>query len=315
MTVTAIKKHFIMLILLAGTLALPLGSVCLAGGGQHYPNGTTDFVMGALPPAGTYLENHTLYVNKDSLLDNSGEKLPVDLSVEAVADAVRLIHVTPYTLFGASWAMHTIIPFYSTDFELKAGPVSIDSDDANLGDICFSPLVLGWHHSPNFHQIFALDIYAPNGHYENDDPSTQIFSRNHWTIEPVLATTYLYKGFDFSAKLMYDFHTKNNDYLNHGDEVELQPGQEFHFDWAVGYAPKSGWRLGLVGYNHWQTTDDEIDGEKVDDDRTRLAAIGLGIKYWPEHGPFSLTFKHYWEYGGKNVAEGQVTHMKIQYAF
>ena len=305
---------------IAITLTLVCSVQAWAGGGQHYPNGAEDFVSGAMPPPGTYLVNYLIFAQKNRLTDNSGNKVPVEFSADVIAEVPRLIYVSPYKLFGASWAAHLFIPYYSADVEVgtsKSSPRSIvDSDEAGIGDIIFSPLALGWHFGPNFHVIGALDIYAPTGDYDNERPATQILSRNHWTFEPVMAATYLWKGFDFSAKFMYDFNTKNDKYLVPGvGEVDLKPGQEFHFDWALGYAVKNGLRFGAVGYNYWQTTDDEMDGTDVQDQRSRVGGVGFGVKYWPDMGRFSMTLKQYWEYGARNIATGPQTQFKVSYKF
>ncbi len=308
-----------LLVLIAALLSLSTPARSWAGGGQHYPNGVEDFVVGALPPPGAYLVNYLLFIQKNELKDDSGDKVPVAFSADVVAEVPRFIYVSPYTLFGASWGAHIFLPMYSADVEVgtsDANPHNIvDSDEMGIGDIIFSPLILGWHFSPNFHMVFALDIWAPTGNYDKDRPATQILSKNLWTVEPVVAVTYLWKGFDFSGKFMYDFNSTNNDFVVAGKTVDLDPGQEFHFDWALGYAAKNGLRGGLVGYNYWQTTDDEVDGDKVKDNLSRVGGIGVGIKYWPKQGPFSMTLKQYWEYAARNIATGPQTQFKISYAF
>lgn len=294
-----------------------------AGGGQHYPNGAEDFVVGALPPPGLYLKNYLVYIDKNRLMDNEGKKTPVEFDASVFGVIPRVIWVSPYKVLGASWGAHIFVPFYSADVEIPA--LGVDDSSGGLGDIIFSPFVFGWHFGPNFHTVFALDMWAPTGNYDKDDVATQLLSRNHWTFEPVLAATYLWKGFDFSVKLMYDFNTKNDEYvvpppqaarlgLTPGAEVDLDPGQEFHFDWAVGWAPKPGWRFGVNGFYYWQTTDDEVDG-KEDHDRSRLAGIGPGLKWWPNQGRFSLVAKHLWEFDGKNMPEGTSTWLNIVWVF
>ncbi len=310
--------HILLVALLLSILSV---SQVWAGGGQHYPNGVEDFVVGALPPPGTYLVNYLVFAQKDSLKDNSGNSAPVEFSADVLVEVPRFIYVSPYTLFGASWAAHLFLPYYSADLEIGTSSSTpnniVDSDEAGLGDIIFSPFILGWHFSPNFHVVAALDIWAPTGDYDKNRPATQILSKNHWTFEPVLAVTYLWKGFDFSGKFMYDFNTTNDDYLNpaSGNTVDLDPGQEFHVDWAIGYAVKTGLRFGVVGYNYWQTTDDEVAGIEVQDNRSRVGGIGVGVKYWPKQGPFSMTLKQYWEYSARNIATGPQTQFKIAYAF
>lgn len=294
---------------IAAVLSLLFTSQSVAGGGQHYPNGVEDFMVGALPPPGIYLVNYMLYVRKDSLKDNSGNSVPVDFDAKVLAEVPRLIYVSPLKVLGANWAMHAFLPLYSADVTVTAGGNRlVDDKDAGMGDMIFSPLVLGWHFGPELHVVTALDIWAPTGTYNKNNPSTSILSKNHWTFEPVLAVSYLKEGFDVSAKLMYDFNTEN-------DDTNTEPGQEFHMDWALGYSLKNGLTGGLVGYNYWQVTDDKVNGNKVSDERSEVGGIGFGLKYWPKQGPFSVTFKQYWEYNAKNMPTGPQTQIKMVYAF
>jgi hypothetical protein len=310
--------RFIRTIWMSGLLSVLIASQCWAGGlpgsGGHYPNGAEDFMVGALPPPGTYLVNYMMLVQKNSLKNNSGNTL-ADVNFSVFAEVPRLIYVSPYTLFGANLAAHAFLPYYSADLTAPAlGNLNVN--DKGMGDIIFSPLVLGWHFGPELHAVAALDIWAPTGNYDKTNLATQVLSKNHWTFEPVLAVSYLKDGFDASIKLMYDFNTENNDYLHPGlGTGKLSPGQEFHFDWALGYSMKNGLTGGLVGYNFWQTTDDEFNSTKVADSKSQVGGIGVGLKYWPSQGPFSMIFKQYWEYNAKNIPTGPQTQFKIIYAF
>ncbi len=317
--------RFIRTIWMSGLLSLLIASQCWAGGlpgsGGHYPNGAEDFMVGALPPPGVYLVNYMLYVKKDSLKDNAGNSKPANFDAKVLAEVPRLIYVSPYSLFGASLAAHVFVPLYSADVKASSSAIPIpalnfDKNDKGMGDIIFSPLVLGWHFGPELHAVLALDMWAPTGSYDKNNPASQVLSKNHWTFEPVLAVSYLKDGFDASIKLMYDFNTENDDYLHPGlGTGKLSPGQEFHFDWALGYSMKNGLTGGLVGYNFWQTTDDEFNSTKVADSKSQVGGIGVGLKYWPKQGPFSMILKQYWEYNAKNIATGPQTQFKIIYAF
>jgi hypothetical protein len=293
--------------------SLPYAGQSWGGGGQHYPNGVEDFAVGALPPPGVYLVNYLLFVQKNSIRDNAGNGQPGEFKADVVAEVPRFIYVSPFKILDANWGAQIFLPYYSADLQAGTslavpGGKALDSREKGLGDIIFSPLVLGWHFSPELHAVFALDTWAPSGNYDKNRPATQILSKNHWTIEPVLAVSYLKEGFDISAKLMYDFNTRNSD-------TNTDPGQEFHMDWAVGYGLKNGLSGGVVGYNYWQTTEDEVGGVEKTGDKSRVGGIGAGIKYWPKQGPFSMTLKQYWEYGGRNIASGPQTQFKITYAF
>lgn len=305
-------------------LGLAAALVCLGGAasanlpfaGQHYPNGSEDFLAGALPPPGIYLKTYLAMVEKDRLM-TGGDKMDADFQAIARIVVPRLLWVTPYKLLGASVATHLFVPFYNAD--VRSDALLMDDTDRGLGDIIFSPLALGWHFSPNFHVVLAEDIYVPTGRYSADDKATQILSKNHWTFETVAAVTYLAGPVDLSAKLMYDFNTKNDDYDPDGvgpaPKDELKPGQEFHADWAVGYMGVKDWTLGAAGYYYQQVTHDEFMGDEVEGSRGRVCAAGPAFKFWPGMGKFSATFKHQWEFGARNLPEGQTSWLNLLWSF
>ena len=312
-----VRCRFFRTIAIAAVFSMLIAAQGWAGGGGHYPNGVEDFAVGALPPPGTYLVNYMLLIRKNALMDNSGKNMAPDLNASVFAEVPRLIYVTPLTVLGANWAVQAFLPTYSAD-ETAPSLGGLDARDKGIGDVIFSPLVLGWHFSPELHAVFALDMWAPTGHYDMNNPATQLLSKNMWTFEPVFAASYLKNGFDASVKLMYDFNTDNDSYLPAGPggvKSTLSPGQEFHMDWALGYGLQNGLSGGVVGYNYWQVTDDKVNGVTQANAKSEVGGVGLGVKYWPKHGPFSVTFKQYWEYDAKNIATGPQTQFKVIYAF
>lgn len=310
LTATAKLTRTVVGIVTALCLLTPLSA--LAGGGQHYPLGIADFISGALPPQGLYLINNLVYGEKDRIVDNSGNTVPVDFHARLKLLTTRLVYVTPYSLFGGQFAMHGIVPLY--DIEVERGPMTFD--DTGVGDVLISPFNLGWHFGPKLHLLASIDVMTPLGDYDKRNPATTLLSKNHWTISPGLAMTLKEDKYDITIRGVYDFHTKNDEYFNpaSGMDSELDPGEEFHIDYALGFVPAPGWRLGVVGYNCWQTTDDVIDGVKVADKRTRIASIGPAISYSPKRG-LTFTVKHYQEFASRNTAEGYKTYLKMIYKF
>jgi hypothetical protein len=300
-------------------LGVGLSTPCWANaplGGEHYPNGAEDFVSGALPPPGVYLKTYFAQFQKDRLMGDKG-KAPVDFKADVSVVVPRFIWVTPMTLGGASVATQLFLPMYWADVESNG--LGIDSRDDGLGDILFTPVALGWHFGPNFHLIVAEDLFIPTGNYDREDPASQILSKNQWTFETVVAATYLWNDWDFSAKFMYDFNTKNKDYNLGPAEGELDPGQEFHIDYAIGYSPKPGLRYGISGFSYWQTSKDEVDldagGPTIKFDKGVIHALGPTIKYWPNKGRFSATLKYQWQFGAENLPEGQTTWLNMVWVF
>ncbi|MHB8763630.1 MAG: SphA family protein [Deferrisomatales bacterium] len=305
---------------LAVALALATPAVAgLPGAGQHYPNGSSDIMGGVLPPPGFYWINYLAYIGKDKLADKDGDEIG-DFKAGVFVEVPRFVYMSPVTILGATWGGQVFFPLYKADAELKVpGATVFDDDSAGLGDIIFSPLVLAWHLSPNLHMGAALDIWAPTGKYDRNNPASQILSKNSWTIEPVFAASYWVPGgIDLSAKFMYDFNTTNDDYAHPvtGATVDLKAGQEFHVDWAVSYAlGKEDFRFGASGYYYVQTTEDQLDGTDVSDTKARVASAGPTFKWWPGMGKLSVTAKYLKEFGGRNIAQGQSFWVNSTYAF
>jgi hypothetical protein len=258
-------------ILLLAVPALLAGTPVLAKEGpDQYPNGSENFMAGALPPPGNYFINYLGYYQGD-YRDNDGHKVP-GLNVSATFDALRFIHVTNQKIFGGDWAVHAIVPLVSQRMHTPFPGIG-NGSVFGLGDIVIDPLIIGWHFPPDWHLTVGVDIYLPTGKYSKSNPTDSI-GANYYSFEPIFAFTYLNQGgFEASAKLMYNLKTKNLD-------TDYQSGNEFHMDYLVGqhFGP---WAVGLAGYYLRQTTDDQVNGQKVGPDgrRGQVFAYGPAIKY------------------------------------
>jgi hypothetical protein len=272
------------------------------GGGGAYPNGAEDFMVGAQPPPGTYFINYLTYYRASKFTDKDGDKLIPDFSLDAVANVFRLIHVTNYQILGANWGVQAFLPIVYLDVSVPGR----DDDRWGIGDVIVDPLILGWH-SKNWHVTTGIDIYIPVGTYNDHRLANP--GRNYWTFEPVVAFTFLSDGgFELSSKFMYDFNTEN-------EATDYQSGQEFHFDYTIGYHLNQSWALGLGGYYYHQTTNDEIDGTKVEPDgfKGQVFAIGPQVKY--DYKNMSFTLKWQREFEVENRPEGDKFWFKFMYVF
>ena len=196
-------------VLAACLIVMLLGAVGNAaateGGGGAYANGVEDFMTAALPPPGTYFMNYLNYYRATSLKDGSGRDAMPKFDLNAVANVFRFVHVSERQILGASWGMHIFLPLAYVDVDATPGSDS----RSGLGDILFSPMVLGWHFK-NFHVVAAVDTYVPTGEYDKNRLAN--IGRHYWTFEPACAVTYLAdNGFEVSGKFMYDFNLKNSD--------------------------------------------------------------------------------------------------------
>jgi hypothetical protein len=271
---------------------------------DQYPNGAENFMAGALPPPGHYFINYLGYYS-GKYRDNNGDEIP-GLEVSATFNALRYLYVSPHQLLGGHWGMHAIVPFAYQKLDTPIPGIG-NGSVFGLGDITLNPLIIGWHFPPDWHLVFGLDINLPTGKYDQYNP-TESLSANYYSFEPALAFTYLNSsGFEVSAKLMYNFKTKN-------DDTDYQSGDEFHMDYLIGqhFGP---WAVGLGGYYLQQTGDDEFNGQKVGPDgrRGQVFAFGPAVKYDYQGMSFIGTWDH--ETSAENRFEGDKFFFKFIMAF
>jgi hypothetical protein len=303
------KKSFVIsvvLVLLSLFLLTQKEASATEFGGGAYPNGAECFMAGAIPPPGTYFLNYFVYYTADKFRIKDGSDFK-DFDLKATADVLRLVHVTKQQVFGGYWGVQVFVPFVNVDVTMQ--PVSVapkmSDNKFGLGDIIVDPFLLSWH-SKNWHFATGLDIYIPTGAYDENDLANP--GRNYWTFEPVFGFTYISDGgFEVSSKFMYDFNTEN-------DDTKYRSGQEFHFDYLVGYNFKP-WGIGLSGYYYKQVTKDEVDGDEVGGNgfKGQVFAIGPSIKYDYQNMTFNLKYQK--EMSVENKPEGDKFWFKFVYAF
>lgn len=292
------RKTFIAGPILAGVLGAfsPLAGAT-EGGSSMYPMGAENFMSGAIPTPGFYGSVYIQHYNADTLRGNDGRKLPVDFKLRANVIAPRLIWVTDKKLWGGSLALHSIIPLV----DLR---VSVDGESQRkreVGDILFGP-ALGYKYSDKLHVAYGIDFVAPTGRFDRDDLVN--IGRNYWAAQPLVAVSYVDPdGLNVDVKTMYDFNSRNRD-------TDYRSGQELHTDFAVGWGFGNGWVLGVGGYAYRQTTDDDLRGETVRDNKGRAFAIGPNVKYSNPQGWF-LTAKWEKESSVRNRAEGDAYWLKL----
>ena len=280
------KKSAIALIV--GGLFLAAGAAQAKEGADQYPNGAETWYAGALPPPGTYFINYFGYYG-GKLVDGGGDKVKHAATgnttprVDAVFDALRLVHITNTKILGANWGVHAILPIVSQGASNLPG-VSGSASKFGIGDITIDPFVLAWHHSPELHTAFGVDINLPTGAHDKNDPRTSI-GANYYSYEPLYAITWLPKGgWEVSGKFMYNIKSKNND-------TKYQSGDEFHMDYLVG-KHVGEWAFGIGGYYVKQLTNDKVNGTTVagvpglisEGRKGQVFAFGPSVKYSAKNG-------------------------------
>jgi len=317
----------IMIFCLAAVL-LGFSGQAMAGGGQNYPNGSEAFLAGAAPPPGFYFLDYAFYYSADTLKDNNGDKVDLFDDASVWANVFRFLWISDKQILGGNYGMHAFLPILGMDknFNRPVGPEETRSyDDTSVPYIIASPFIVAWHlQQGKLHIVTSLaDIYIPTG---QDDGNMASVGTNFWTVEPVLAVTYMLNNWAFSAKFMYDFNTSQDNYATvYGVEVDRDPGDEFHFDYSTSYAVTPALRVGVSGYYYTQTTDDSYDLNdsipapvqellRADEGyHSRVFAMGPGVWYNYKNMFFSL--RNQWEMAARNKTEGFNLWGKFTYAF
>jgi len=307
-------KRVLLFLVLSISSLLVLTSVnvyATEGGGGAYPNGAEDFMSGAAPPPGYYFIDYFLYYSADKFKGNNGYSGIPDFDLDVVANTFRFIYITKQKILGGYWGVHMFVPIVYQDVSVGTPIGTLSDNKTGLGDIIVDPFILSWHFK-NFHFLTAVDIYMPTGRFDKEDLANT--SRNYWTFEPIVAFTYLTDfGLQVSSKIMYDINTNNPD-------TDYRSGQEFHFDYTVGYKVKN-WSLGVGGYYYKQFTNDEMNGKKVVDlnglnvdpgFKGQVFSVGPELKY--DYKNMSFILKYLFETAVENRPEGNDLWFKFVYA-
>jgi hypothetical protein len=276
-------KVLVKTLLIGGAIVLPALAAqpagALEGGSSVYPNGAENYLVGALPPPGNYFLNYDEFYSADRFNGADGQKLYAHFSLTAFAEVARGVKVFNTTIFGASPFVAALLPAVDEHVDVlgnKGSTAGISELDLTEG--------LGWHLSPVFHVIAGVDEYMPMGNYSPTDLVSA--SDNRFAFEPVLAMTYLDPhGPEVDVKAMYDFNLKNQ-------VTNYQSGEDFHFDYAVGYNVGL-WTLGAGGYFEDQVTDDTVNGAPVlgTGFKSEGFAIGPDIQYKLGHNLLRLKWQ------------------------
>lgn len=272
------------------------------GGVSVYPNGTENFMLGALPPPGVYGMVYGNHYKATRVNDDSGNNLNIPgFKVGADVVAGRIAWVPGTKVMGGDLVAHVIVPIVN----LSVSVPGASQTKTGLGDIT-TGLGVGFHHSPNLHSVVAIDAFLPTGAYNKTDLAN--IGKNHWAVEPVYAVSYIDpKGFNGDLKFGYIINGKNS-------TTGYTSGNEFHFDYAAGWGFGNGWTAGVGGYVYQQVTDDKGAGAPANGNRGRAMAIGPSVKYDSGKGWFA-TLKYEKEMSVKNRAQGDSVWLKAVFPF
>ena len=94
-----------------------------------------------------------------------------------------------------------------------------------------------------------------------------------------------------------------------GKKTWYRTGQNFHLYYSIGYQLTGKLQVAFNGYYWKDITDDEINGDKIDDSRGQVFAIGPAFQF--NCGKLSLTLKSQFETNVKNRPRGIMNWVKV----
>ena len=175
-------------------------------------------------------------------------KGPAALKSDIPDEVPALLWTTPYTLFGATYAMLVAQPVAQTKlYGNVPGAGWITQQGGGQRNTLLSPVNLSWHLPGGFFIGTGFNAAIPDARTTGPNGLTSA-GQPFWTLEPTLSFSYLHDGFDLSATFLYDIYTRNT-YSNvvngQGLLVDLTATKKF-----------GHWEIGPVGYLAVQTTRD-----------------------------------------------------------
>ena len=300
-------KKIMTALVLASMMGLTLGAgLSWATANNHYVNGIEGIKGASVPPPGFYYRMYNVVYTADEMTDQDGNELPIGFDVNVFAIANRFIWVTDKKLLGGDIFMDAIIPVIHTDLEIDA--MGLDTDDTGLGDICLEFFGLSWH-GPRYDAAVALSVWLPTGDFSLSEPASpgKGFTSFMTTFG---GTWYLDAARTWSASFLgrYEIHSDK-------DEVDLTPGDDFHFEWGIGKAFAKVWEAGIAGYCQWQVTDDS-GADAVNKSRhDRVFGIGPEIGVFLPSWKLMISLRGIAEFGAQDRSEGKTIALTLTKIF
>jgi hypothetical protein len=219
--------------------------------------------------------------------------IAVGLEADISATVLAGVYVPNLDLPGNwTYAVQAAVPLSWVRAEAQVGPFGAAEEVGGLGDIAFTPVVLGWHNDA-FDTFFSasLMITAPTGVWEEGELA--FIGLNYWTFTPTIGFTQIIPehGLDLSAKLGVDINTENAD-------TDYYSGAMAHLDLSVTKNVTENLSLGAVAGFLYQFEEDESTfADARDGFKGRSIAVGPLVKYKAKFGEdaevdFTLRWAH-----------------------
>lgn len=285
--------------------------------GRYFPAALAGPGMGIVPPVpGFYWIATNMYYHGETSGDVpfGGNSIAVGLEADMYVTALAGIYVPKQGLPGNwTYAFQGAVPIGWTKAKAEVGLLETEQEVTGLGDIAFSPAVLGWHNDQmNSFVALSLTVTAPTGEWEKGDLA--FIGLNYWTFTPGIAFTRLFPeyGLDFSGAIGVDINTRNT-------ATDYYSGAVAHLDLALTKNLTKEFSIGgIAGFLCQIEDDDSTFADNHDGFKGRSIAVGPLIKYkakFDEHTEIDFTLKWAHEVEVQNRMKGNAVALQISGKF
>ena len=271
---------------------------------NRYVNGTSGIKAGTVPPPGDYWLFYNFFYNADRLNGADDQPVQPDPGFQLLnyGNAHRFLFVTEKKILGADYAWNFVVPFVYTD--IKIDNFGVSDTAFVLGDLNVEPFVIEWH-KDRYDIGFVYGFYAPTASRSALRPAKP--GANYWShyVGPA-GTLYLDEEKKWAASILtrYEVHTERRD-------QDVTAGDHFGFEWGFSHTLGQTLDVGVSGYATWQTSDDRGADAVNPGLRDRVGAYGPEIQYFSVKHKIGYHLRHWWEFGARDRAEGQITTLTL----
>ena len=193
--------------------------------GQYLP-GFRGLNSGMQAPPGFTYANYFFWYPTDTLKDSNGNRLPISLKMNLLADMNVVAYTSKKKFLGANYGFVVAVPI--TNIALDLEHVGPGFSTVGLADIYVEPINLGWT-KKEWHIYTAYGFMAPTGRFDATDP-TNTTTTDFWGHQVTFAATRSFTQshlWQVSASSVWEFH--------HGKRHEdIKVGENVTFEYGVG---------------------------------------------------------------------------------
>ena len=250
----------------------------------HKVLGSLGLLAGSQPGSGYYVADRLLFYRATDLFDRNGNRIPLGLDLEAVANAIGV--QATFQLLGRSLYLNATlgVPAASIHAEIERPEASIER--YGFGDFYVQPVKIGWK-TAQMDIVSGYAFYAPTGRFTPRGSGG--IGRGNWTHEFSVGGTLYFdraRTWHISALGSYELNQRKRD-------IDITRGSTIQFQGGLGKTLGSI-DVGLAGYGLWQVGDDR--GTDLPDALRggRDRALGLGpeidVRLAPIRGRITLRY-------------------------